>query len=117
MDATGLQWQNVLAVRWRRSQHINILEAQSVLVMLKSIARDRNQWGTRVFLFVDSQVVKHVLVKGRSSSWVLNAVTRSISALSFVIGSRLLVLWTKTEFNAADGLPRLQPAALAQQWA
>ena len=86
VDASSLNWQNVLAVRWSNAQHINILEAQSVLMLLRLIGRDRAQWATRMFLLVDSQVVKHSLLKGRSSSWVLNGILRAVAAITMGTG-------------------------------
>ena len=116
IDASRLSWANVLAVQWAKVQHINILEAQAVFILARLLGRNCKSWNSRTFLLVDSQVVKHAMIKGRSSSRLLNGVLRGISAIMLASGSRFLVFWTKTEYNAADGLSRLDLQSFELPW-
>ena len=49
VDASALAWQNVLAVVWSQAKHINILEAQAVLLLLRLLGREQPFWRKRFF--------------------------------------------------------------------
>ena len=92
-------WKDVLSYQWREPQHINILELTAFLTELRRRARNTDELGKRFFCIVDSLVCFYVLGKGRSSSKLLNRVSRRIASLS-------MTLWTISKWNFSDGASR-----------
>ncbi len=66
----------------------------------------RRQRGSRVFVWMDSQVALGVVHKGRSSSAALNAVAQQLAVAGFLTDCLLMVAYVPTEANPADGPSR-----------
>ncbi len=66
----------------------------------------RRQRGSRVFVWMDSQVALGVVRKGRSSSAALNAVARHLAVAGFLTDCLLMAAYVPTEANPADGPSR-----------
>ena len=60
--------------------HINYLEMRMVLQAIKWRARSKNAIGSRWLHLADSMVCNYVLSKGRTSSVMLQPLTREIAA-------------------------------------
>ena len=69
---------------WRFPVHINVLEAQAVLRLLRRLAYDGGD--LRVPLMVDSQVVRCCLTRGRSSAASLRGVMKKIASVALAFG-------------------------------
>ena len=110
MDALvkSLDWRVLDSYRFRKAGHINLQEARAVRVEVVREAR-RSLQPRRVILFCDSQVVVGALGKGRSSSYKLNGILRSM--LPYFIGANLelVVIWVSTHCNPADFPSRFLP--------
>ncbi len=89
---------------WSRVEHINVLELRMALDVLHLAGR--RQRGSRVFLWMDSQVALGVVRKGRSSSAALNAVARRLAVAGFLTDCLLMAAYVPTEANPADGPSR-----------
>eukprot|EP00971_Amphidinium_carterae_P047413 934206-Amphidinium_carterae.1 len=97
-----VQFHECFRYQFQKVSHINRLEGQAAKAAVKYASKDVSQWGKRLVLLVDSQVVLHVLQRGRSSSYALNQVMRAL--LPFLIGAHMTVvpLWVHTSRNPAD---------------
>lgn len=89
---------------WSRVEHINVLELRMALDVLHLAGR--RQRGSRVFVWMDSQVALGVVRKGRSSSAALNAVARHLAVAGFLTDCLLMAAYVPTEANPADGPSR-----------
>ncbi|CAE7745584.1 unnamed protein product, partial [Symbiodinium necroappetens] len=101
---------------WRSSAHINILEAASILRLLKRLAA----FGpSRVVVLVDSSVAFHACAKGRSPSRGLTPVLRKIGAVSLASGLFPSYHFVPTRLNPGDCPTRdlpLPPVAPSSFW-
>lgn len=95
-------WKTVLSYKWKNEQHINVLEVSAFLVELRRRTRGPRSTGFKFINVTDSQVMFHVLTKGRSSSPRLNRLARRISALSLMGRVYAFHLWTISKWNFAD---------------
>eukprot|EP00971_Amphidinium_carterae_P268453 5326007-Amphidinium_carterae.2 len=73
--ASHFRWRVCLSFKLG-GQHINALELRAAHAGIKFFLRSAEHLGSRCLLALDSQVCLGVLVKGRSSSRVLNHVLR-----------------------------------------
>lgn len=71
---------HVLCVKKRKNAHINLLEGEAFLLLLRWILRSRSRHCSRVVILVDSAVWLGAAVKGRSST-ALNRLLRKAAAL------------------------------------
>eukprot|EP00971_Amphidinium_carterae_P352636 6492684-Amphidinium_carterae.2 len=110
-----MQFVECFRFRFHTEEHINRLEGQAAKAAVKFAVRDPRQWGSRLVLLVDSQVIVHVLQRGRSSSRPLNQMMRSL--LPHLLGSRttLVPLWVHTTCNPADDPTRGQRVRRARK--
>ena len=104
------RWRTTLSFAWSHEDHINTLEMAAALAEIRRRARQTESQGCRFFLVLDSQVVYHVLAKGRSSSKRLNRLARRVMAVQLMCGMQPLVLWTISGWNFADAPSRAHGA-------
>ena len=103
-----LDWQVAFRYVFRFQKHINVLEAQAVLIWFKRLAKQRFQ-NQRVIILVDSAVVKGAVTKGRSGSRVLNKVLRQLAAICLAHNFYCELVWIPTWANPADAPSRNAP--------
>ncbi len=101
-------WTTTQSCRFRRKEHINLLE----LEMLKQEVKGRIQsgnFGCRIVNLCDSRVVVGAWAKGRSSSKQLNHRLRT--CLPWMLAGEVSVtnLWVDTKSNPADFPSRFRP--------
>lgn len=106
-QVSHLRWKTAVSSRWRRSEHINVLECRAVLTALRWLLSRPSLIGRRVLLLSDSAVAVAALNKGRSSSYPLLRCLRAMSALLLASGTRLMVRWIPSSANPADAPSRL----------
>lgn len=93
-------WEVSRSWNWRRSSHINILEASTVVSLLKELALktpDRRQ-----VVLSDSRVAKGALAKGRSSAATLQRQCQMSGALQTAAGLYPGFNFAPTRLNTAD---------------
>ena len=78
--AFAWKWKTVQAYPWRQAQHINVFEFTAFLIYVRSLADSLSFHNKRFFHVFDSRVVACVVAKGRSSSKVLNRISRRFLA-------------------------------------
>ena len=88
-----------------RENHINILEMKVVHRLIKGLVLEKMK--ARVVSFIDSNVCRCSLGKGRSSSRALTSVLRRINALLIAGGLWLVTPFMPTRLNCADDPTRL----------
>lgn len=97
------QFATVISHTWRyTSPHINELELQSVLSMLKHLVSRPRTLHSSILHLIDNQPAFSCLRKGRSSSVRLLPVLKKISAHLLAHDITLLSVWVPTEINPAD---------------
>ena len=96
------KWVPWLSGRFRHRQHINLSEADALLLGLRGITRDVSVHGHRLLVFNDSQVVVGAVAKGRSSSRALLRKVNRINALVLVTRLDLGLRYIRSADNAAD---------------
>ncbi|CAE7310474.1 unnamed protein product, partial [Symbiodinium necroappetens] len=87
---------------WKSAAHINILEAASILRLVRALAPSGP---CRVVILVDSAVALHSCAKGRSPSRGLTPVLRKIAALCLIAGVFPAFHFVPTRLN--PGGPRI----------
>ncbi|CAK0789757.1 unnamed protein product [Prorocentrum cordatum] len=108
IDAGLWQWREAGQLAWDVPEHINVLECQGALMMIRWRARSLGRQ-QRVFLhLLDSMVNIGALSKRRSSSSQLNKVVRSFSAWELAMGARAAFGFTSSARNPADAPSRLK---------
>lgn len=95
------RWE-VLSFKWKKDEHINILEAQALMAHIRKILRDPTMRSTRILVVIDSQVLYYALGNGRSPSTQLNRVLRRLMALLLAADVSLFPVWTISPWNWAD---------------
>ena len=98
-------WKECRAFRWRRSEHINLLELRAA-VHIQWRARRGRFHSFRTMLLIDNQSILAVIAKGRSSSRSVNHLLRKLAALCCTLNIYLLVAWVDTTENPADQASR-----------
>lgn len=99
-------WKPVISHRFTRSEHINSLELQAVLLGIRWVMSSKNGMGSKVHLLTDSMVTQAVLAKGRTSAHTICTISRRIAAHLLASGITLLPSWIPTHLNPADVLSR-----------
>ena len=102
IDPARWNWYAVLAAPYRRMEHINALELKATFLTLRWRLRSASRVRTRFLHLVDSQVALSVLVKGRSSSWVLNRILTRVNALTLAAGILPSYAYVMSEWNPSD---------------
>ena len=100
------KWRHVKSLKWKHSEHINILEARMFLFTVKWRARAVHYHSRRFLHLLDSQVGVAVFTKGRSSSRSLNQVLRKTAAALVASDQYFLLAYVGTKENPADEASR-----------
>ena len=105
--AGSLSWRRRFEYRFRRADHINVLEAVAYGTLVRNLAATSPE--SRPVILTDSRVVLGAASKGRSSSTALNVPLRSL--LPYVLGGDLYPggIHVSTDLNPADGPSRGHP--------
>ena len=104
---TPAAWTKLFASRFRKNDHINVLE----LIALVSLLRRLSNQGVRrqrILCCVDSRVVLGAVTKGRSSSRKLNHVLRKLAYECLASSLTVDLLWVPSWANPADAPSRHQ---------
>ncbi len=80
--------------------HINLLELRAVLRLVLGLVLERRK--VRVVSFIDSNVCRCAIGKGRSSSRALSSILRRLNALLVAGGIWIVNPYMPTRLNAAD---------------
>ena len=99
-------WSCVWRHKWRRLQHINILEGHSLVRAAERVTQIAHRGGKQHLILTDSLVCLGLCEKGRSSRPMLNRVTRRLAALALGYRQHFLFRWVSTKLNPADGPSR-----------
>lgn len=105
-DALRASWATAVQFPWQHEAHINVLEAEAYLSTLKHIARTSANVGKEFVVYGDSQVVIGAAAKGRSGSYLLNAVLRRSCAVLLAFDVTTYLRYIPTAQNPADGPSR-----------
>jgi hypothetical protein len=109
------RWTEGSRWKWKHEEHINLLEAKTVLSQMSHIAGEQDSEGKRIMIFSDSQVSIAALAKGRSSVRELNRVARKAAAWVLTMGWKVYLRYMRTHRNHADGPSRGQPLGVAEK--
>ena len=115
IDTGRWVWYTMVAHRFERPEHINVLELRSTLLSLRWRTRAAKRIFTRFVHLQDSQVALAVLVKGRSSSQQLNRVLRKISALTLAASLMPSYGFTSSKWNPGDPPSRFWESGRARR--
>lgn len=104
--ANWWSWTPCVKVKWKQSQHINLLELKTILLSVQR-GIERHKWGNiRVFHATDSYICMSVISKGRTSSHMLNRLLRVLNAMLLLHGIHLLVTHIESTENPTDAASR-----------
>ena len=106
VDPLKWEWRHCRAFKWKRSEHINLLEMKAALHAIQWRGRRSAYRDFRTMLLIDNQSVLAVIAKGRSSSRKVNLLLRRLAALCCALNVYLLVCWVDTADNPADEASR-----------
>lgn len=101
------RWRTLVSARWRRKEHINVLESTALRTAVTWTRSHANSTNKRLLVLSDSAVVVLAHSKGRSSSKSLLFQCRRTAALLLASGLRLYVRWLPSSANPADAPSRL----------
>ena len=102
VDPRQWTWKTVLSHRWKHEEHINMLEAQEYLIMLKWRTRQTKCLKTRFVHLLDSQVTMGAATKHRSPSKALHRIMRKAAAHLLAGRLRPILAFCRTKTNPAD---------------
>ena len=102
----ALPFELALRYPFQRRDHINILEANVRLSLIKLLARSPANHSTRQLLGQDSQVCLGAFAKGRSSARRLNHVEAKVGAYELAADLQLGGLWVDSFRMPADAPSR-----------
>ncbi len=111
VDPLKWEWRHCRAFKWKRSEHINLLEMKAALHAIQWRGRRSAYRDFRTMLLIDNQSVLAVIAKGRSSSRKVNLLLRRLAALCCALNVYLLVYRVDTADNPADEASRWYDAA------
>lgn len=117
--AESLHWHVVSSYHFRHTAHINLQEARALRREIVSMAEDPQNFGRVQLCLNDSRVVIGAVAKGRSSSFRLNGILRSMVPFLTLAQIALGLLWVETDSNAADYPSRfklLPPPRSVPRW-
>ena len=103
----SLSWRRRFDYRFRRADHINVLEAVAYGTLVRNLAATNPE--SRPVVLTDSRVVLGAASKGRSSSTALNGPLRAM--LPYLLGGDLYPggIRVSTDLNPADAPSRGRP--------
>ena len=101
------QWETVISCGfWFQEDRIVLLEAHAVLMALRWLAVNPENFGKRIIFLVDSMALLGALAKGRSSTRRLNRLCRRVAALLLATRIRPVWVWVESALNPADAPSR-----------
>ena len=106
-SALSLPWEPFFSCAFKAHKHINLLEIESALSLLRHLASE-GQRNRRVLALTDSRVALGALSKGRSSSRRIKYLLKKVAALCLCYGFQFDVVWVPTWSNPADAPSRVQ---------
>ena len=105
-EVKSSSWSHVASWHFKRLSHINLQEPSSVLNLVYLKSKDLRP--QRIVNFVDSQVCRGAINKGRSSSRALNSILCRLAAALVASDMYLSVPFVPTRLNPADDPTRLR---------
>ncbi|CAK0838916.1 unnamed protein product [Prorocentrum cordatum] len=111
IDSGIWRWRKARQLVWDAAEHINVLECQGALMMIRWRARSVRRHQCVFLHLLDSMVNIGALSKHRSSSPQLNKVVRTFSAWELAMGARAVFGFTSSARNPADAPSRLRDGA------
>ena len=81
------EWAMIFKNRWKHESHINSLEMRMILLCIKWRARTPDSLNCRWLHLADSMVCNYILSKGRTSSRMLQPLTKEIAAFLLALNS------------------------------
>ena len=106
IEAGWWEWKPVFSVKWRESEHINILELRSILLSIKYHISHLKHQQARVFHLSDSYVCMSVVSKGRSGSRQLNRILKELNSFLLAYGLHIVIAHVESSENPTDGASR-----------
>ncbi len=106
IDPLKWEWRHCRAFRWKRAEHINMLELRAALHAVQWRCRRAEYCDFRTMILIDNQAILAVIAKGRSSSKKVNLLRR-LTALCCSLNIYVLVCWVDTVDNPADEASRM----------
>ena len=108
--ALKLKWTTLFSHRFLAGKHINLLELESLICLLRRIARAGIR-AKRLLVLVDSRVVLGAVSKGHSCSRAINFLLRKLGFWCLACDIALELVWVPTWANPADAPSRNKPIA------
>ena len=105
--AQALPWKPLKVWRWKKQAHINVLESEAFLKLCFFKARQARP--SRFVSFIDSNVARCSLGKGRSPSAALTSVLRRTAGVSLACGLYGALPFCPTRLMPADAPSRGAP--------
>lgn len=102
-------WRILFCTKWKFFNHINYLEMKMILQALRWRSRSTTAIGCRFLHLGDSMVCNYVLAKGRTSSHLLQPLTREIAAHLLALGSQQFYGHVDSMENPTDNASRQTP--------
>ena len=102
IDSRQWTWKIVKGWAWKKPNHINILEMESLYHSLRYRAKGLNVLHSKFLHLVDSQVVLGVAAKGRSSSYQLQQSLHKFNLLTLALHCYPVLGWVLSALNPSD---------------
>jgi site-specific DNA-cytosine methylase len=112
VQAGWWDWKPLFKVKWKLSEHINVLELRSSLLAAKYHILHLQQVHCRIVHITDSFVCMSVISKGRTGSKQLGRVLKELNAWMLGFGITMIVGHVESSENPTDGESR----SMALQW-
>lgn len=96
------RWRVIRRGRWKREEHVNILEIRAARMAVDHAVRKGIVRGEVRTILGDSRVALGALSKGRSSSWQLLRECRKAASTLLSSGLNVNWVWIDTKSNPAD---------------
>lgn len=115
----SLPWRATSSYSFRQTSHINLQEARALKKEVVRQSGDIGQRGSIQLCLNDSRVVCGAVAKGRSSSFKLNGILRSMLPFLIFADITLAMIWIETHANPADHPSRFAPIpkpTLSPKW-
>jgi len=107
ISVPSVSWTTSIASRWRKPEHINVLELRAITTALRWALSFPSLARRRLLLLSDSSVAVCAVSKGRSSSYQILQRLRFLSSLVLAAGLQLSIFWIPTSANPADAASRI----------
>ena len=106
-----LPWVESFAHRFRHPQHINLLELEALISLIRGLV-DRGLGNRRVLCLVDSRVVFGSVCKGRSSSRRENFRLRRLGGMLLANNLSFDLYWVPSWVNPSDAPSRFYSVSM-----